>query len=107
MKVRVTASVLNHLDGGQAWSDAEQVESGLAISDYSGTDLAIKLRAAKARKDGSVTVDITDDEADDLYLWAEVMAMGARDNISYEPSMLGEFNAASGLMRQIEQGRTR
>lgn len=113
-KVRISAAVIGHLEGGDAWQSGQAcVDSG--YERQSTVDMTEAIKAAPRRKDGSVTVDLTAEQRDVLYEMADVMAIGAKDNI--EPPKyrragerdwaLADYNAARALMRQldkIEQG---
>lgn len=108
MKVRVSRPVSTWLEGSQAWAERDWPDSPEEPADLS---LMRKVAAAPARKDGSVTVDLTDAEVDALRLRADWLADCAADGI--EPpqwggdnSALAELNAARGLMRQIDRLRS-
>ena len=100
MKVRVSQRVLFHLSGSDAWQSPGR--------DPLANRLMAKLQG-KPRKDGSITVDLDASERDCLYEYADMMAIGARDNIeppgqSYGDNWaLSDYNAAAGLMRQLEK----
>jgi hypothetical protein len=105
MKVRVSRPVASWLEGSQAWAEQDRPDSREHPDDLS---LMRKIAAAPTRKDGSVTVDLTDDEVDALRQRADWLADCSRDGIEPpggDTSSLGEFNAACGLMRQIDRLR--
>lgn len=61
-----------------------------------------RLKAAKPRKDGSISIDLDADERACLYEYADVMAIGAKDNIGpYDAWALADYNAATALMRKL------
>lgn len=113
-KVRISAAVIGHLEGGDAWQSGQAcVDSG--YERQSTVDMTEAIKRAPRRKDGSVTVDLTAEQRDALYRIADVMAIGAKDNIeppqyahvAANPRALSDYNAARALMRQldkIEQG---
>ena len=79
-KVRISAAVIGHLEGGDAWQSGQAcVDSG--YERQSTVDMTEAIKAAPRRKDGSVTVDLTAEQRDALYEMADVMAIGAKDNI--------------------------
>lgn len=104
-KVRVTRTVLSHMEGSQAWADLrhERHDPTWRSSDRAALGWVAKLYDAPCRKDGSCTVALTADEAAHLWEYVDVMAIGAADNVSHDPGALGEINAARGYMRQVRK----
>ena len=104
--VRISKRVLSHLSGSQAWQSPK-----LDYNSEEEVKLMEKLQAANPRKDGSVHVALDADERACLYEYTDVMAIGARDNIeppgySYDGNdALSDYNAAAGLIRQLEKIR--
>ncbi|QAY06823.1 hypothetical protein SEA_PHUSCO_150 [Mycobacterium phage Phusco] len=61
MKVRISRRVIGHLEGSDAWQSGQRVvESG--FERQSTADMMEAIKAAPRRKDGSVTVDLDDEQ---------------------------------------------
>lgn len=105
MKIRLTRPVRSFLAGTNAGQKAVKgYESG--TDDPASVSLCAKVFQQGLRRDGSTIVDLTADEVDALHDYVEGMQAAARDNVgSYGPEALGEYNAASALLRQIERVR--
>ncbi|QIQ63316.1 hypothetical protein SEA_SETTECANDELA_200 [Mycobacterium phage Settecandela] len=110
-KVRVSARVIGHLEGSDAWQSGQRVvESG--YERQSTVDMTEAIKAARRRKDGSVTVELDDEQRDALYSMADVMAIGAADNVTAPGDPYGDndavsdLNAARALMRQLKRLET-
>ncbi|ATN87822.1 hypothetical protein SEA_BIGSWOLE_153 [Mycobacterium phage Bigswole] len=108
MKVRISRRVIGHLEGSDAWQSGQRaVASG--HENQSTVDMMEAIKAASRRKDGSVTVDLDDDQRATLYEYADVMAIGARDNVTPpgdpygDNDALSDLNAARALMRQLKE----
>jgi hypothetical protein len=102
MKVRVSVTVSNDLEGSQAWCDIDKPDTREHPDDLS---LMRKVKEAPTRKDGSCTVDLTDAEVEALWMRADWLMDKSRDGIGDDPSALGEYNAGAALMRQIARLR--
>lgn len=104
-KVRVSRAILSHMEGSQAWADLrhERHDPTWRSNDRAALAWVAKLYDTPSRKDGSVTVALTEDEAAHLAEYVDVMSIGARDNIGNDPGALGEVNAARGYMRQVHK----
>lgn len=101
-RVRISARVLGHLEGSNAWQNPT-----LDYNEAPEIDLMTAIKAAPARKDGSVIVELDATARTILYSYADVFAIGARDNVSApgdpygDPGTLADLNAARALMRQL------
>ncbi len=96
--VRVSARVIAHLSGSQAWQNPDSRVDALSES------LMAVVKSANPRKDGSVTVKLTEAQRSALRDYAEVMAMGAADHVvPGETDALAELNAARALVVQIDK----
>ena len=109
-RVRVSRPVIGHLEGSDAWQSGQHVvESG--YERQSTVDMTEAIKAAPRRKDGSVTVMLTQEQCDTLYSMTDCLAIGAADNITApgdpygDTGALGELNAARALMRQLDKLR--
>ncbi|ASR86443.1 hypothetical protein I5J47_gp71 [Mycobacterium phage Arib1] len=103
MKHRVTARVLSHLSGSQAWQSPTPTYNN-------AVDVALmaKLRDARRRADGSTTVDLADDEAAVLREYVDVMAIAAADNAGPgDPDATADLNAARAMLRRLDREATR
>lgn len=98
MKVRFPRRVRQHLSGSQCAFDTTE-------PDY---DVFQRVLTPKARKDGSVVVDLDDDERQALVLYVDVMAIGAADNTGADndpadrADALADLNAARAALRQLQ-----
>lgn len=99
-KVRVSATVINDLSGSQAWYDIDKPDTDEHPADLS---LMRKVKQAPSRKDGSCTVELSQDELEALRLRADWLVDKSRDGIGWDSSALGEYNAGAALLRQIER----
>lgn len=108
MKLRFSARIQSHLSGSQAWAHMRSGQE--PQDDLDASDIALMKRIADAprRKDGSVTVEVTEDDL--LYLEPSIssLAAGSRDNIDGgfdedSRDALADLNAANGLLHQIEK----
>jgi hypothetical protein len=105
-KVRVSNRIQEFLSGGQVWADLENKGEAQA-KDREQTpgnvSMHEKVMGAPSRKDGSVTVALTFDEARSLYSYAGALHAGARDNVGWAPEdNLPDLRATSALMRKLE-----
>jgi hypothetical protein len=102
-KVRVSARMQQELYDGQTWIDIRNDNIKEADKkDPANINMHRKLIAAKKRKDGSVTVELTLDEANALYGYADVIFIGARDNVGSDPEWaLPDLRMASALCNQL------
>src|SRR4051812_14022686 len=89
--VRLSSTVIEDLRGSQAWADvdADKLASAEHPADLS---LVRKIKRVKRRADGSVTLDLTDEEVEALYLRAGWLVDKSRDNVGDDPTALGELN---------------
>ncbi|QAY12332.1 hypothetical protein SEA_FOXTROTP1_150 [Mycobacterium phage FoxtrotP1] len=108
MKVRISRRVIGHLEGSDAWQSGQRaVASG--HERQSTADMMEAIKAAPRRKDGSVTVDLDDEQRAALYEYADVMAIAAADNVTApgdpygDNDALADLNAARALMRQLKE----
>lgn len=92
VKVRVSPTVVGFLCGTQAWQDP-------------GKDpLADGLMKKIADSPHAGNVVLYEDEVAVLREYAEAMAGAAADNVGpFDPSALGELNAARALLRQLDK----
>lgn len=107
--VRVTRPIISHLEGSDAWqSPQEGYNTRLEVG------LMDKIKAAKPRRDGSVTVTLTAVERGLLYGYVDAQAVGAKDNIVSprdlrlwpalaETNTVGEYNACRALLRKLHK----
>ena len=101
MKLRISARILSHLSGSQAWQSPQP--------DYNSAEEVKqmdRLQDANRRKDGSIVIDLDAAERACLREYVDVMAIGAQDNIeppgySYGNDALADYNAASALLRKL------
>jgi hypothetical protein len=92
MRVRFTRRVLEHLSGSQAATDSTQ-------PDYA---LFRKVLDAPTRKDGSATLELSDEERAELLIYVEVFEIGASQNIyPGETDGLADLNAARAAVRAL------
>lgn len=102
-KVRVSRRIQEFLEGSQAWADVRSNKDGHP-DDGDSMSLVRKIMAASDAKDGSVTVELTFDEAKSLYGYTDVMTIGARDNAEFgDPSTTAEMNSGRALMAKLEK----
>ena len=103
MKIRVSARVWSFLSGSGPWQEPTKPDG---YDGWAAVAMA-KIREAKRRKDGSVVVDLTPREREVLEQFAEVMAIGARENIPESCSFgaggdaLADYNAAKAFRTQL------
>lgn len=102
MKVRITGRVYDHLEGSGLWQfiGPEPSYSGDPTRQAAGLSFKAKVEAAPFRKDGSLTVDLTDDEVGVLRRYVEGMEQGGRDN-AWDAGGRAELNAARALLTKI------
>lgn len=101
-KIRISRRVIGHLEGGDAWQSGQRaVASGYERQSTVAMTEAIK--AARPRKDGSVTVELDAEQRAALYSVAAVMATGAAENVGAYDEALADLNAARALMRQLDK----
>ena len=114
-KVRVSRPIISHLEGSSAWQEPDaKLPDGRPYSNADSMRLCEKIKAAKTRKDGSVVVELSRAERDDLRLYVEVQEIGARDGVNgYRMGdreygeYAGELRACRSLLRQLESLRAR
>lgn len=105
-RVRISRRVISHLEGGDAWQRGQgAVDNG--AERQSTVDMTEAIKNAPVRSDGSVTVELSAEQRETLYSYAEVMAIGAKDNIEPppwgDPDYLHDYNAARALLRQLDR----
>ncbi|QNL29815.1 hypothetical protein SEA_WEBSTER2_47 [Mycobacterium phage Webster2] len=101
MKYRVTARVLSHLSGSQAWQSPRP-----GYNTPADITAMTKLRDARRRADGSTTVDLDDAEAAVLRGYVDVMAIAAADNAGPDdPDATADLNAARAMLRRLNPNR--
>lgn len=102
--VRITRRVGEHLMGTQAYYDVGGWVGSPANpnsrEDPETLSLMRKLHSATFRKDGSVTLDLTDLELVVLREYVEGLATVGSDN-AWDPDGLADLNAARACLRQI------
>lgn len=109
MKIRIGRPTLGHLAGsgiGQALTLAGGSESMLAGEDPTSIAMMRKAFSTKARKDGSVTVELTEPEAWSLEVYVSTMVVGAAENIDgYDLAgsswALAEINSGRAVLRAL------
>lgn len=98
--LRLTARVLDYLYMGslyQRFGDGHEFDAtDLPVAD----SLVAKINDAPTRKDGSVTLRLTDAEIDMIRGYVEGMEMGGRDN-AWDPDGRADYNAARALLNKI------
>jgi hypothetical protein len=101
MRLRISARVADYLEGtGAAYKPEEDLDMAAIIA---------KIREGKTRTDGSTHIDLEDRlQLDDLRLYIENMAEGARQNLDNDEdrSTLAEYNAAMALLRKLPPALT-
>ena len=101
-KVRISSRVIGHLEGSDAWQSGwAAVECGYERG--STVQMTEAIKAGKRRKDGSVSVWLSEEQCDALYRMADCMKLGAQDNLGWMPEALGDFNAARSLMKNLKR----
>lgn len=105
-KIRISQRVREFLSMGDVGQALTLVGSGINITreDPSNVSMQTKILVdAIARKDGSVTVELTFDEANSLYAYTAAMTAGAADNATFEdPDARGELVSGRALMAKLE-----
>jgi hypothetical protein len=105
MKLRLSRPVLRYLEGGSLWAAPDDLEHhGYGEA---GRSMQAKVVAARHRSDGSVSVELTADEAVELADLADSMADASSGDAGWDPSARGDLNAARALLRHLREGASR
>lgn len=91
--VRISRAAADFLSGTGAWQAKAATAANRETPE--AVELMTRIRTAKARKDGSVTVRLTDDEAAALNVYAMAWRAGTVDNLGVDGP--GEYNSARAL----------
>jgi hypothetical protein len=103
-KIRVSSTVLRFISGGQVWIDLHRTgQSRDEEQDPENVSMHRKLLASSLDRNGSIWVSLPRAELAALLVYAEAMQDAARDNIGLDEYALGEYNAATALIRKIHE----
>lgn len=102
-KVRVSRKIQEFLEGTQIWADLNSNSAeALARENASSVSMMRKVRETNSRADGSVMIELDEEEAHSLYSYTDAMYIGARDNANFnEPWTTAEMNAGRALLDKL------
>jgi len=102
-KIRISKAVQDEMEGTSIVQQPGELYTGghNPALDAAARSLVDKIYAPSARKDGSVTADLTFDEGDVLYDYMSTWEIGAQDNVRDDPACLGQIVAARAVMKAL------
>jgi hypothetical protein len=103
--IRLTKTAIERLGALRGDSDVsdKHIAAGIAEEAPDVAFFSSLLSEASPKADGSITVDVSDDDTKTLHALALRWETSARETYETDPSALGDIRSSSALVAQIEK----